>query len=341
MAVSLPDRLDRRRALLVLLAQGGLRDAARLAHELLIPRTELDAGIEWLRLRGLDIALTEQDGVRLGAPLELLDAERIVALLSADAARQLHALEVLFEVDSTNTHLLRACAPPAGRADVALTELQHSGRGRHGRRWVSPFGASLALSVGWTFRPAERADSALSLAVGVAVSRALDRMGARNVVLKWPNDIWFQDGKIGGVLVEAKSDGAAAHVVIGVGLNLVLSDESRREIGGRPNGSPRPAALSEACPAPFSRNGLAAALLEELLSMLREFEREGFAAFRENWRSLDALAGRPVRVLLGDAAVEGIARGVDEDGALLMETDGRLQRFVSGEASLRLIEGGA
>jgi BirA family biotin operon repressor/biotin-[acetyl-CoA-carboxylase] ligase len=161
-------------------------------------------------------------------------------------------------------------------------------------------------------------------------------MGARDILLKWPNDIWFHDGKIGGVLIEAKSDGAAAHVVVGVGLNLVLSEESRREIG-----SSRPAALAEACPAPFSRNALAAALLEELLSMLHEFERRGFPAFREQWRSRDALEGRAARVLLGDAAVEGNARGVDEDGALLLETNGRLQRFISGEASLRLSEDGA
>ena len=332
MAVSLPARVDRRRALLVLLTAEEPRDGEWLARELRATRAELHADIEELRARGIDIATTAHDGVRLAAPLELLDADRIRALLPAGAVRALHHLEVLFEVDSTNTRLLGRPAPPPGHADVAIAELQRAGRGRLGRRWISAFGASLALSLGWTFRRAA-ADPTLSLAVGVAVSRALARVGARHIQLKWPNDIWFDDRKIGGVLVEARNDGAATHVVVGVGLNLAASEEVRRAIGGS-----EAAALAEACPAPFSRNGVAAALLEELLSMLQGFEREGFAAFREEWRSIDALAGRGARVLLAGDAVEGIARGVDEDGALLMEVTGGLRRFISGEASLRLSE---
>lgn len=335
MAVSLADGVDRRRALLALLAEQEPRDGEWLARALQTTRLEVEADLERLRASGVDFAATGCGGLRLAAPLELLDAARILALLPEDAARRLNRLEVLFEVDSTNTRLIGRAAPPWALADAALAELQRAGRGRHGRHWVTPLGASLALSVGRTFRRPEQADSTLSLCVGVAVARALRRGGARDILLKWPNDIWFNDGKVGGVLIEAKSEGAATHVVVGVGLNLRLSQQSRREIGNT-----RAAALAEACAAPLSRNTLAAALLEELLSMLRDFERSGFAAFREEWRSLDALKDRPVRVLLGNDVREGIARGVDEEGALLLETSGRLERFVSGEASLRLREGG-
>jgi BirA family transcriptional regulator, biotin operon repressor / biotin---[acetyl-CoA-carboxylase] ligase len=260
----------------------------------------------------------------------------IQAALRDETAARVHRLEVLFEVDSTNTRLLGHPGPPSAFADVALAELQRAGRGRRGRRWISPFGASLALSVGWTFPDTTHVSSTLSLAVGVAVARTLARLGARGICLKWPNDVWFEDRKLGGVLVESKVCGSAAHVVVGVGLNLFLSDESRHRIG-----SGGLAGLAEACPSPVSRNALAAALLEELLSMLPLFERRGFEAFRDEWRSLDALLGRPARVLLAGAAVEGIARGVGEDGGLLLEHGGNVEKFISGEASLRLIPGDA
>jgi BirA family biotin operon repressor/biotin-[acetyl-CoA-carboxylase] ligase len=125
-------------------------------------------------------------------------------------------------------------------------------------------------------------------------------------------------------------------VVIGIGLNVSLSAESRRVIEAD---EVPVAALSDACPAAISRNGLAAALMEELLMMLSEFENRGFAAFRRDWSALDGLLGRAARLHLAQGTVEGIARGVDADGALLLEVGGRLQRYVSGEVSLRLIDG--
>jgi BirA family transcriptional regulator, biotin operon repressor / biotin---[acetyl-CoA-carboxylase] ligase len=341
MAVPLPHGLDLRRPLLALLATDGPRSGGWLARALDAAEAEIAAGIEQLRALGIDVAVSPQ-GFRLkeGHRLELLDAEAIRAALRDEAARRVHQLEVLFEVDSTNARLLGRPGPPSGRAEAALAELQTAGRGRQGRRWISPFGASLALSLGWTFADSERAASALSLAVGVAVCRALGGFGARGIRLKWPNDIWFDDRKLGGVLVESRTSGAAMHVVVGVGLNLHLSGESRRQIVPLA-GTLGLAALDAACPAPVSRNALAAALLTELLSMLLLFERHGFAAFRDEWRSLDALQGRPARVLLAQGAVEGISRGVDEDGGLLLEHGGNVDKFIAGEASLRLIAGEA
>jgi len=337
MAVPLPHGLDLRRPLLTLLATDEPRSGSWLARALDAAESEIAAGLEQLRALGIDVAASPQ-GFRLeeGRRLELLDADAIRAALHPEAAARLHRLEVLFEVDSTNTRLLGRPGPPPGFADAALAELQNAGRGRQGRRWISPFGASLALSLGWTFGAAARVDSTLSLAVGVAVCRALGGLGARGMRLKWPNDVWFEDRKLGGILVETKMGGDTAHVVVGVGLNLHLSDESRRQIG-----SGGLAALDAACLTPVSRNALAGALLTELLSMLPLFEHRGFAAFRDEWRSLDALRGRPARVLLAQGTVEGIARGVDEDGGLLLEHGGNVDKFIAGEASLRLIPGEA
>jgi BirA family biotin operon repressor/biotin-[acetyl-CoA-carboxylase] ligase len=323
--------------LLLLLADGRLRSGEWLAKELGVSRAAVWKGIERLRVLGLEVQGLPRRGYCLSSAVELLDARRIEAELETGHRLQLRNLELLFEVDSTNSRLMAAAAPPAGFADAILSELQHAGRGRRGRSWIAPFGAGITLSMAWTSAESAGTLSALSLAVGVAISRALARAGAAGVMLKWPNDIWFRDRKIGGVLIEIKAEaGGPAHVVIGVGINVLLTAAARREIEA---GGARVAAVADACAATVSRNLVAGAILDELLSMLGRFERDGFGAFREPWTALDALSGRAVRVLSGESVISGTARGVDSDGALLLETPDGVRRFVSGEASLRVDEG--
>ena len=341
MAVSFANRLGdtllNHPLLLVLLADGRLHSGEWLAKELGVSRAAVWKGIERLRALGLEVQALPRRGYCLSNAVELLDARRIAAELGPHRRPQLRKLELLFEVDSTNTRLLAAVPPPPGFADAALSELQHAGRGRRGRNWIAPFGAGIALSMAWTFGEGAGALSALSLGVGVAIARALSRAGAIGVALKWPNDIWFKDRKIGGVLIELRAEaGGPAHVVIGVGINVVLTAAARREIEA---GGVRVASVADACAGTPSRNLVAGAILDELLSMLGRFEQEGFAAFREAWTALDALHGRPARVLLGESVISGTARGVDSEGALLLETPDGVRRFVSGEASLRVIEG--
>jgi BirA family biotin operon repressor/biotin-[acetyl-CoA-carboxylase] ligase len=336
MAVSISSRLDQP-VLLVLLADGHLHSGEWLAKELGVSRAAVWKGVERLRALGVEVQALPRRGYRLPDPVEMLDRRRIDAELDPLRQAQVRAFELLFEVDSTNTRLLAAPPPPPGIADICLSELQYAGRGRRGRSWIAPFGAGIALSVAWTFTDGARTLPALSLAVGVAVWRALARAGARGVTLKWPNDIWFQDRKLGGVLIELRAEASGpAHVVIGIGINVALPAAARREIEA---GGARVAAVADACPAVPSRNLVAGAILDELLSMLGQFEREGFAAFRDAWMALDALSGRPARVLLAETAISGVACGVDPEGALLLNTGDGVQRFVSGEASLRLPKG--
>ena len=324
-------------ALLVLLADGQLHSGEALARELNVSRAAVWKGVERLRAQGVGVQALARRGYRLPVAVELLDALRIGAHLDVHHAARLRRLELFFAVDSTNTRLLAAAAPPAGTADACLSELQYAGRGRRGRRWVAPFGSGIALSVGWTFSEGAAALAALSLGVGVAVSRALVRVGASGIALKWPNDIVCLDRKIGGVLIELRAEASGpAHVVIGVGINVSLPESDRLAIEAT---GARVAAVADACCEAPSRNLVAGAILDELLRMLGQFERAGFAAFRDEWIGLDALNGRAAQVVIGDRVITGTARGVDEDGALLLETADRVQRFVSGEASLRVIEG--
>jgi len=332
MAVPVPRGVDHF-SLLMRLVDGRPHSGGSLARELGVSRDAICNGIDRLRAQGVDIQTLAQRSYGLAAPVELLDARRIRDTLRDDRGATLRGLEVLFEVDSTNTRLLALTPPPQGRADVCMSELQHAGRGRRGRRWIAPFGAGIAMSLGWSFPDASHAKPALSLAAGVAIARALQRTGAHDIRLKWPNDVWFNARKVGGVLLELRVQDGLAHVVIGVGLNVSLTAAARREIEAT---GVRAAAAADACPQPVSRNVLAGALLDELLSMLGRFEREGFAPFRDAWIGLDALRDRRARVIAGESAISGTARGVDEDGALLLESGGRIQRLVSGEVSLRL-----
>ncbi|HEX3914371.1 MAG TPA: biotin--[acetyl-CoA-carboxylase] ligase [Steroidobacteraceae bacterium] len=335
MAVS--TRLLAHPALLVLLADGEVHSGEWLATQLRQTRAAVWKGVERLRKTGIEVQALARRGYRLARPVELLDAARIGGELSAERTAHLNSLELLFETDSTNSRLLSSPPPPPGTADVCVAELQHAGRGRLGRRWIAPFGGGIAMSLGWTCSDVVRTLPALSLGVGVAVSRALERAGAVGISLKWPNDIWFEDRKLGGVLIELRAEaGGPAHVVIGVGINVWLSEAARNEI--RASGT-RAAAVADACERPPSRNLAVGAILDELLSMLLQYERCGFAAFRDAWSALDGLYGRAAQVVVGQNTVLGIARGVDSDGALLLETDHHMQRFVSGEASLRLIDG--
>jgi BirA family biotin operon repressor/biotin-[acetyl-CoA-carboxylase] ligase len=322
------------RELLQLLADGGVHSGERLAAHLQVSRTAVWKSIARLRGHGIGVQAQAREGYSLIAPVELLDAARIEQQISPAHKGVLAQLQLHFEVDSTNTLLLDGPHPPHGAAFACLTELQTQGRGRRGRQWLSAFGEGLALSLSWSFPDTPKDLSALSLAVGVAVARATRRLGAQHIGLKWPNDIWCRDRKLGGILIEMRTEaGGPAFVVIGVGMNVSPSAATLEMLQ---RGGVAAVGLAQACPAKPSRNALAGAVIDEMLGILQQFATDGFAPFRDEWSALDALRDRPVRVLLGATEFAGVAAGIDTDGGLLLEQDGRLRKFVSGEASLRL-----
>jgi BirA family transcriptional regulator, biotin operon repressor / biotin---[acetyl-CoA-carboxylase] ligase len=313
-------------ALLRMLADGAVHSGERLADSLRVSRTAVWKTIERLRGQGVPIEARRRQGYRLPAAVEFLDEGQIQRQISAQNAAALGRLSMHFDVRSTNTLLLEDPPPAAGVANACLAELQTHGRGRRGREWLHPFGGGIALSMSWHFRDMPRDLSALSLATGVAVARALRRAGAKGIALKWPNDIWFGDRKIGGVLIEMRSEAAGpAFVVIGIGLNVTTSPQSLQA-----------ATVAQACGTPPSRNAVAGLVVDEMLGMLTRFSADGFAAFREAWIQIDALRGRAVRVIVGGQESVGTAHGIDLDGGLLVDVDGSVKKFVSGEATLRL-----
>jgi BirA family biotin operon repressor/biotin-[acetyl-CoA-carboxylase] ligase len=197
---------------------------------------------------------------------------------------------------------------------------------------VAPFASGLCLSVNWNYRDAPATLSALSLAAGVATLRALRRLGYSQLALKWPNDIVHADAKLGGILIDLRGEAAGpAYIVVGIGINVRLPRAALVQLAAEAVQAVDLATLGEA-PA---RNRLAAVLIAELALALVEFGARGMSAFADEWQAADALNGRPVQVLHGGQALDGLARGVDGDGALLLEAGGRRQRILSGEVSVR------
>ena len=236
-------------------------------------------------------------------------------------------IDLLAQCDSTNARLMRRAETGAASGSVVVALEQTAGRGRRGRAWVSAPGDSLTFSLLWRFPPALSL-SGLSLAVGVALVRALAPLPLTGLALKWPNDVLLGERKLAGVLIEvAPSSLQAQAAVIGIGLNLRLPAQMPEDLRLRSAALPAP---------PPDPNRLLAGLLAALHEVLGEFAAEGFARLRAEWLRCHAYQGCPVHLLSDFAApLAGLCQGVDSDGALLLETAGGVQRVVSGEISLR------
>lgn len=309
------------------LADGAWHSGEALAARFGVSRAALAKRVDKLREWPLDIESRQGLGYRLARPLERLDAARLQA-----AVPDLR-VSVLPLVDSTNTRLLDA--DPAQDPQALLAELQTAGRGRRGRQWISPFGANLYLSIAWSWPSWPRELTALSLAVGVAAARALRGLGLSTLRLKWPNDLWVEQRKLGGILIEHRGEaGGACRVVVGLGLNLGMADAQATAVT-------QPwinldEALARCGAVPAARNAVAAALLRELDALLRDYPQQGFSAVSAEWNALDATRDLPVRISHGDSGFDGIARGLDADGALRIDVDGEIRAVHAGEVSLRL-----
>jgi BirA family biotin operon repressor/biotin-[acetyl-CoA-carboxylase] ligase len=321
--------------LLALLADGTLHSGAQLARELGVTRAAVWKMVGDLRELGVEVESVSRRGYRLARPVELLDASRMREEASLLGRSLPDALELHFLIDSTNDYLYAETPPRHGTPRAVFAEIQRSGRGRRGRRWIAPFGSGLTFSIAWTYAETPAELSALGLAMGVAVAAVLRGLGASGVSLKWPNDLLIGGAKLGGVLTQLKQEaGGSATVVVGLGLNLALPEGARRAID-LPGALPATDLASGIAGELRSRNAIAARLLLGMVDALGEFGSRGFAGFAADWGRLDALRNAPVQVLQGDTRLAGTARGADRDGALLIESDGRLLRVFSGDVSVR------
>ena len=322
---------DKQKQILMLLADGEFHSGTELAEVLGISRSAICKQFKGLSELGLQHAAVSGKGYRLDKPLELLAHEPINAMLDAQHKAIISTLEIHDTLNSTNSYLVERSHNDAPSGLVCFAEHQTAGKGRRGRLWVSPYGSNIYLSVLWRFQQGGMAAAAgLSLAIGVAVIRALKQQHIHDVGLKWPNDIYSQGKKLGGILIEmsGEADGPCA-AVIGLGLNLFLPETQAQPITQAWTDLTK---ITGANPA--IRNKLAGSVLNHILAVVNGFETVGIQAYLDEWRSYDCLKGLPATLFVGSQQVTGLVDGIDDNGLLLIKRpDGRIQAFASGEVS--------
>ncbi|WP_439870771.1 bifunctional biotin--[acetyl-CoA-carboxylase] ligase/biotin operon repressor BirA [Pseudomonas syringae] len=312
--------------LLKLLADGAFHSGQVLGESLGVSRSavwkqlqqlESDLGIEVHKVRGR--------GYRLATPIVLLDPAAIVE----SGMPGEWSVRTYDSIDSTNAEASRLIALGAPMPLLVVAEQQTAGRGRRGRKWVSPFAENLYYSLVLRIDGGMRQLEGLSLLVGLAVMNVLRDMGVQGAGLKWPNDVLVGRQKIAGILLELIGDPAdVCHVIIGVGVNVNMRVSTevdqlwtsvRLQTG-----------------APADRNTIAARISSQLEALLVVHRQEGFLAFQKEWEQGHLWQGAAVKLLSGIETVEGVVLGVDSLGALRLEVNGLEKSFSGGELSLRL-----
>ncbi|WP_337843632.1 bifunctional biotin--[acetyl-CoA-carboxylase] ligase/biotin operon repressor BirA [Rheinheimera sp.] len=318
------------RQLVLYLADGEICSGEWLGQQLGISRAAIAKHLVQLEGYGLDLYKIKGKGYRLAEPLQLLDAALIKQQQQWNAPVWVQSV-----TDSTNNQLLQKLSDGQSldAGTVLVAEAQTAGRGRRGKNWISPFGANLYFSMYWPLEQGIQAAMGLSLVIGVAVAKTLEQLFQLPVQLKWPNDIYLDGKKLGGILVElAGQSHSQCDAVIGLGLNISMPSVSAAQID-QPFTS-----LHSVLEQRPDRNQLVVALQKQLVSQLLFFADTGFAPFAAEFSRRDLFAGQWVQLSSAKQQVQGLCCGVDERGALLLESDGQRQSHYGGELSLRRIE---
>lgn len=315
--------------ILELLADGKFHSGEAIAKQLNVSRASVWNALQHAEKLGIEIFSVRGRGYKLPHALTLLKEQAISNALGNLA--HTFKLEIHDHIESTNTYLMRKVDTEKSHATCVAAQLQTQGRGRRGRNWQAGLGASLTFSLLWRFQCGASALSGLSLAVGVALIRTLHAMGIKNAQLKWPNDVLINHEKLAGILIELQGDmEGPSTAVIGIGINLRLPEHIKKQIE-------QPATdLTSTSTQTIDPNALLSALLKHLAEVLTEFEQNDLLKLHSEWMQHHAYHLQQVRMLMPDGReVHGVVQGISEDGTLLVETEHGLQRFVSGEISLR------
>jgi len=312
-----------------LLSDGAFHSGEDLASQLGVSRASIWNALQDVETLGVRLFKVRGRGYQLAQPIEWLDPAQIALHLGANAKHL--PVQIIDVVDSTNAQLMQRAAQGGPHAQCLAAEFQTLGRGRRGRAWHAGLGGALTFSLLWRFNLGAAQLSGLSLAVGVALVRAMMELGIPGVQLKWPNDLLHGYHKLGGVLIELQGDALGpSTTVIGVGLNMRLDAQTRNRI------DQAVVDLASLRPEETSRNQVLAITLRHLAAVLKDFELHGFEALRDEWQSLHAYQDKSVALRMPDGSqIMGQVRGVTADGALILETASGERRFGSGEISLR------
>ena len=312
--------------LLKLLKDGRFHSGEALGAALGISRSAVWKQLQHLEAElNLPIHKVRGRGYRLAAPLVFLDAAQI----SQNAASLAWPVHVFDSIDSTNAEALRLIEASCAAPFVVVAEQQTAGRGRRGRKWISPFAQNVYYSLVLRIEGGLRQLEGLSLVVGLAVIQALRESGVQGAALKWPNDVLVGHKKISGILLELVGDPAdICHVVLGIGINVNM--QKAEEVDQQWT------SMQLETGSPVDRNHLVARLGLQLQSYLDRHKIAGFAGMQEEWEQHHSWQGKPVSLIAGVNRIDGVVLGVDRQGALRLDVDGVEKIYSGGELSLRL-----
>ncbi|HHR6031436.1 TPA: bifunctional biotin--[acetyl-CoA-carboxylase] ligase/biotin operon repressor BirA [Providencia alcalifaciens] len=309
-----------------ILADGQIHSGEQLGERLGMTRAAINKHIKTLRSWGLDIQTITSKGYQLPMQINLLNKQCIEKYVTGT--------QIIVEpvIDSTNQYMLDRI-PNLRSGDTCLAEYQSAGRGRRGRQWISPFGCNLYLSTYWKLEQGPAAAIGLSLVVGIVIAETLNKLCGNKVKVKWPNDLYMNDKKLAGILVELTGKtGDAAHIIIGIGINIgmnksiIKKDETINQAWS---------ALTDEVEN-IERNELAGNIINVLKKSLLIFEKQGLKPFLSRWFELDNFLERNIKLLIGNDIVVGVEKGINEQGALLLQKEnGEIIPYIGGEISLR------
>jgi BirA family biotin operon repressor/biotin-[acetyl-CoA-carboxylase] ligase len=319
--------------IIAILADAQFHSGTEIAEQIGVSRAAVFKQIKKIPDLGLEINVVSGKGYQLSVALQLLSKPEIEKGLSVDVYNLITKLEVHDVLDSTNRYLVDKAQQSDNNALVCFAEFQSAGKGRRGREWVSPFGCNIYLSILWRFQSGTAAINGLSLAVAVAVIRVLKHCGITDVGLKWPNDIYWQQKKLAGILIEVSGETSGpCNTVIGLGLNFFMPEQQAQSI--TQEWVDLNTILSSN--ASILRNQCATMLLNQLMPIIANFEQDTFASYVDEWREYDCMQGKAVKIFQGKQVFDGIVQGIDDSGLLLLENeDGNIKTFASGEVSFR------
>ena len=310
------------------LADGQFVSGQELANDLSISRAAISNHIAALIDMGLDIYKVRGKGYKLAHPIQLLDKELINKLLIEEGNQS--TVETHRIIDSTNSYLLRKLPNQLTDGSVCLAEYQHSGRGRRGRQWHSPFGSHLYLSMYKKLPQGMSQAMGLSLVIGLAIKDCLSQLYQLDVQLKWPNDVYINHEKIAGILIELEGQPTSeCHCIIGVGLNINMPQSHQSKID-------QPwTDITKHWQQPVNRNELAVSIISKMSKRIDEFLNVGFGCMQKEWCEYDVYYNQPISILTGQNTILGTGKGVNEQGALLLESEGKVKAIYGGEVSVR------
>ena len=319
-------------ALIKLLSDGKFRTGTELGQMLKVSRTAVWKQIQKINELSLGVVTDKQLGYRLEQPLDLLDEEYLAGQLSDKDLSFNWQLEVHSALDSTNSFLRKELSEHSKSPRVALAEMQTEGKGRRGRSWFSPFGTSISCSLACQYPAAAQSLQGLSLAVAVKLIESFAAIGVTGLSVKWPNDIYYQDKKLAGILIEVSGDLAGpCDLVVGFGINVyrqqqLLPDYVTHDL----------AYLADIATKQFSRTQLAAECTYRVASLLESYSESGFSPYVDAWNEHHAWQGLLVDVHEGARVSQVVLKQCNKQGELeAIDTSGKKRYLNAGEISLR------